>query len=91
MNRMTKLTEKFLSDMIVMRERIGVRFFRSVYDQPMPLGRWNLVYDDRIDARIERANEDHCGPCGELAAASKVNHHHHHHVQKVFERKRVLD
>lgn len=34
-------------------------------DKPMPLGRWNLVYDKRVIHRIERANEDHCGPCGQ--------------------------
>ena len=29
-----------------------------------PLGRWELLYDHRMQKRIDRANEDHCGPCG---------------------------
>jgi hypothetical protein len=30
----------------------------------LPLGRWDLIYDHRMQKRIDRANEDHCGPCG---------------------------
>jgi hypothetical protein len=36
-------------------------------NQPPPqLGRWNLVYNKKMDYKIDLANEDHCGPCGEL-------------------------
>jgi hypothetical protein len=30
-----------------------------------PVGRWSLeTCDKKINARIDRSNEDHCGPCG---------------------------
>jgi hypothetical protein len=30
------------------------------------LGRWNLEYcSNKIDNKIDLANEDHCGPCGQ--------------------------
>jgi len=33
---------------------------------PVHLGRWTLDYcPNRIDYKIEFANEDHCGPCGQ--------------------------
>ena len=31
----------------------------------IPLGRWHRIYDQRIlSRRIDLANYDHCGPCG---------------------------
>jgi hypothetical protein len=33
---------------------------------PPQLGRWNLSYGKKIDHKVDLANEDHCGPCGEL-------------------------
>lgn len=33
-----------------------------------PLGRWNIIYSDtRLNRKIDLANEDNCGPCGEYA------------------------
>jgi hypothetical protein len=33
-----------------------------------PVGRWSLeTCDNKINARIDRSNEDHCGPCGRNA------------------------
>ena len=30
-----------------------------------PVGRWSIEKcDKKINARIDRSNEDHCGPCG---------------------------
>jgi hypothetical protein len=30
-----------------------------------PVGRWSIeTCDKKINARIDRSNEDHCGPCG---------------------------
>jgi len=34
--------------------------------KPPQLGRWNLMHDKSIDYKVDLANEDHCGPCGEL-------------------------
>lgn len=34
--------------------------------QEIPLGRWSLVEGDKVFDRSERANEDHCGACGDL-------------------------
>lgn len=41
------------------------QFSKSV--QPsIPLGRWNIVYCvDKLNAKVDLANEDHCGPCGD--------------------------
>jgi len=38
---------------------------------PPLLGRWNLIYNKTIDYKIDLANEDHCGPCGELKLKTK--------------------
>jgi hypothetical protein len=41
--------------------------FKTKYfaDTTVPLGRWGLdLSDKQILHRVERANEDHCGPCG---------------------------
>ena len=36
-------------------------------DHKMALGRWRTIHDNNIvlNKRIELANEDHCGPCGQ--------------------------
>lgn len=28
-----------------------------------PLGRWGLLYDNRVNFRIDRSNTDNCGTC----------------------------
>lgn len=71
MNRIVLLTEKLLTNMKHYSSRIGTRFMRK--EQPVHLGRWNLVYDERVFKRNERANEDHCGPCGQLYLNEKSN------------------
>jgi hypothetical protein len=40
--------------------------WKNIYKTPMPLGRWRPIYDERVNERIDRATEDHCGPCGQL-------------------------
>lgn len=82
MNRIYTLTEKLIKQSIVLKERIGTRFIRAFeQDKPLPLGRWNLVYDERMLHRVERANEDHCGPCGQLYLKQPTQP-----VVKVYER-----
>ena len=82
MNRTYTLTEKLIKQSIVLKERIGTRFIRAFEpDKPLPLGRWNLVYDERMSHRVERANEDHCGPCGQLYLKQQTQP-----VVKVYER-----
>lgn len=51
-----------------------MKFFRKFIkkDISLPLGRWNLNDCDKQMARkIDLANEDHCGPCGEYAIIKK--------------------
>ena len=37
-------------------------------DIPTPLGRWKLDnFNQQINHKIDLANEDHCGPCGQYA------------------------
>ena len=40
-----------------------------------PLGRWHRIYDERVLARIDLANYDHCGPCGNenVIPLTKIN------------------
>lgn len=36
------------------------------YDRPKVMGRWTIVYcPDAIKTKVDRTNEDHCGPCGQ--------------------------
>lgn len=38
------------------------------------LGRWNLEYcDQKLNRKIELANEDHCGPCGNYKMPKKYD------------------
>lgn len=37
-----------------------------------PLGRWNIDYcKDKMGRKIDLANEDHCGTCGEYIVAQR--------------------
>tara|TARA_Y100000816_G_C26029906_1_gene539110 strand:+ start:506 stop:697 length:192 start_codon:yes stop_codon:yes gene_type:complete len=37
-------------------------------DVKIRLGRWGAITDNMaLDLRIDRSNEDHCGPCGQYA------------------------
>ena len=41
--------------------------FRRIFHQtaePKVLGRWSLVYDNKLARKADLSNEDHCGPCG---------------------------
>ena len=39
-------------------------YFRAI---PLSLGRWKLDYSkNKIDSKVDWANEDHCGPCGNI-------------------------
>lgn len=39
---------------------------RFVKEEKKVLGRWNLDYSKKkINSKIDFANEDHCGPCGQ--------------------------
>lgn len=36
------------------------------YNNPKPLGRWNIEYcNNKMNRKIDMSNEDHCGPCGQ--------------------------
>lgn len=42
--------------------------------EPMPLGRWNVDYCPRkMETKVDMANEDHCGPCGQYAITKLIN------------------
>jgi len=41
------------------------KIFVKTSHKPPPLGRWNLeTCNKKINNKIDLANEDHCGPCG---------------------------
>ena len=51
----SKLPKRFISK----KERISI-------------GRWDIDYDMKtINYKIDRANQDHCGPCGYTASKEK--------------------
>ena len=47
--------------------RILQKFIKQLFKEDVkPLGRWNLDYcNTKINRKIDLANEDHCGPCGQ--------------------------
>jgi hypothetical protein len=41
--------------------------------QIRPLGRWNIDYcSKKTNTKIDYANEDHCGPCGQYTINEKI-------------------
>jgi hypothetical protein len=41
-------------------------------NQSTQLGRWNIDYcRKKIDNKVDLANEDHCGPCGQYIIVKK--------------------
>ena len=41
-------------------------------EQKIALGRWGTIYNNRlVNSRVDRSNEDHCGPCGLYAIEKK--------------------
>lgn len=56
------------------------RFMQRVFQlmrrqmEPMPLGRWTVDYCPRkMETKVDMANEDHCGPCGQYAITKLSN------------------
>ena len=42
------------------------------HEPPTQLGRWALeICPKRIDTKVDRSNEDHCGPCGQYKPPTK--------------------
>jgi hypothetical protein len=54
-----------------------------------PLGRWNIEYSNIVmNTKIDLANEDHCGPCGQYMV-SKIQdtikpHNNKQNIPKLF-------
>jgi hypothetical protein len=41
------------------------KIFMKTHDKPPLLGRWSIeTCNNRLNNKIDLANEDHCGPCG---------------------------
>lgn len=56
------------------------RFMQRVFQlmrrqmEPMPLGRWTVDYcPKKMETKVDMANEDHCGPCGQYAITKLTN------------------
>lgn len=51
------------------------KYFHRVMsgNNKLPLGRWDIIYDHRMQKRIDRANIDHCGPCGSMYIQNESN------------------
>lgn len=64
MNRLSQLSKSFVRRIT---KRIDLR------PNYVHLGRWAIDYcPERIDYKIEFANEDHCGPCGQKIKHNKL-------------------
>ncbi len=53
-----------------------LNLFKKI-NNPLPdkvLGRWNIEYcRKKMNKKIDLANEDHCGPCGNYKVIPKFN------------------
>ena len=46
---------------------------RFVKDEKKVLGRWNIeICDTKRNNKIDLANEDHCGPCGQYRLEKSI-------------------
>ena len=53
---------KSISEFII---KFIIKFIVKEKSKPISLGRWNIDYcKNKINRKIDLANEDHCGPCG---------------------------
>ena len=44
----------------------------SKKEEPKKLGRWKIeTCNKKMDNKVDLANEDHCGPCGQYAVTKK--------------------
>jgi hypothetical protein len=51
---------------------LTAKFSNKIPDS-RPLGRWNIDYcSKRTNTKIDLANEDHCGPCGQYIISKNV-------------------
>ena len=58
--------KKFASHIINL---LKTKFIKSPI---IPLGRWNIeTCNKKINKKVDFANEDHCGPCGNINLVSK--------------------
>ena len=49
---------------------IPINFIKN--ESPKSLGRWNINYCNKtMSNKVDLANEDHCGPCGQYAITKK--------------------
>ena len=54
---------------------------RFIKDDKKVLGRWNIDYcDKKIKHKIDLANEDHCGPCGQYILEKSLNENKYKNV-----------
>jgi hypothetical protein len=59
----------------MLRNLIKIISSKFIFENPKnpPLGRWNIDYcSKKTNTKIDLANEDHCGPCGQYII-SKTN------------------
>lgn len=43
-----------------------LRKYLLIEPQKVLLGRWNIEYcNHKMNSKVDLANEDHCGPCGQ--------------------------
>tara|TARA_B110000285_G_scaffold219475_1_gene270102 strand:- start:780 stop:1049 length:270 start_codon:yes stop_codon:yes gene_type:complete len=52
-------------------KRVVFKTLKKFEDKEPPLGRWKRVEGKSADQRIDWANEDHCGPCGQLKVVKR--------------------
>jgi len=58
--------------------------------EPMPLGRWNVDYCPRkMETKVDMANEDHCGPCGQYAM-EKINQTYQTHQTNQTQQTKII-
>lgn len=70
MNRIINIIQKFTKNSFKIKDFLQTNFIQL--EPPKSLGRWKINYCSKtMNSKVDLANEDHCGPCGQYAISKK--------------------
>ena len=70
MNRIINIIKKFTQNSFKVKDFLQTNLIQR--EPPKSLGRWNINYCSKtMNSKVDLANEDHCGPCGQYAISKK--------------------
>tara|TARA_B100001287_G_C22685484_1_gene533218 strand:- start:1134 stop:1409 length:276 start_codon:yes stop_codon:yes gene_type:complete len=68
---------------------ITLRHIKSVFinclqtHKPIPLGRWNIHKDNKLNLVVNYSNEDHCGTCAEYIQIKKTEINNKNNIDEI--------